>query len=72
MLLALIMLTQLDGNPIWVESSAIIIVKQSHTGYHQQRQCSHAAGAAIRVGTMGLCVKEVPDQIRRKIDEGRR
>lgn len=72
MLLALIMLTQLDGNPIWVESSAIVLVKQSHTGVSEHRQCSTNAGAAIRVGTMGLCVKEGPDQIRRKIDDARR
>ena len=72
MLLALIMLTQLDGNPVWVESSAIVIVKQSHTGLKPERQCHGAAKSAIRIGTMGLCVIETPEQIRKKIDESKR
>lgn len=72
MLLALILLTQLDGNPIWVESTSIVIVKQSQTGHSPHRQCHTPAGAAIRVGTMGLCVKETPDVIRSKIHEGQR
>ena len=72
MLLALIMLTQLDGNPVWIESSAIVIVKQSHTGLKPERQCATNAGAAIRVGSLGLCVKETPELIRKKIDENRR
>lgn len=63
----LIMLTQLDGNPVWVESTAIVIVKGSHTGYNQQRQCGHGAGSAIRVGGIGFCVKETAEQVREKI-----
>lgn len=60
-LLALIMLTQLDGNPIWVESSAIVIIKPSF------KQC-HGGGAAIRVNGTGLCVKETADEVREKRD----
>lgn len=71
-LVALIMLTQLDGSPIWVESTAVQIVKPSHTGHNPHRQCSSAAGAAVRVGSLGLCVKETADQVREKIDKAKR
>lgn len=64
-LIALIMLTQLDGNPIWVESTAVIIVKPSETG--PQHQCKPPAKATISVGGRGLCVRETPDEIREKI-----
>jgi hypothetical protein len=69
MLLALVMLTQLDGSPIWIESNAVQIIKPSHFEHHK-RQCGPQAGAAIRLGTVGLCVKETPDEIRRKIKNG--
>jgi hypothetical protein len=63
MLLALIMLTTLDGSPVWVESSAIIVIRPSIS------QCHAAHGAAIRVGANAFCVRETPDEIRRKINE---
>lgn len=64
-LLSLIMLTQLDGNPIWVESSQVIILKPSRTG--DKSQCPAPARSTINVGTRGLCVMEHPDEIREKI-----
>jgi hypothetical protein len=61
MLLALIMLTQLDGHPIWVESTAIIAVKPA------SGQCNKPSNAGIRLGTINLCVLETPGQIRELI-----
>lgn len=71
MLLALIMLTQLDGNPIWVESSAVLIVKPTP---HATKNvtCQPPAGAAVRIDGVGLCVRETPEQIRGKLDEVKR
>ena len=60
------MLTQLDGSPIWVESTAILILKPSETG--PKRQCSEPAASAISVAGRGLCVKDTPQQIREKIN----
>jgi len=62
MLLSLIMLTQLDGHPVWVESTAVQAVRPA---IHSHCQASH--GAAIRLSGIGLCVKETPDQVREKI-----
>ena len=58
---ALILLTSLDGKPIWVESSAVVIIRtQSH-------ECQDGHGSVIRVGSNALCVREKPDQIRELI-----
>jgi hypothetical protein len=62
-LYALIMLTALDGRPVWVESHAVDIIRTHSTECHQ----SH--GAVIRVGTTTLCVRETADQIRAKIKD---
>lgn len=60
-MLALILLTSLDGKPIWVESSAVVIIRtQSH-------ECQDGHGSVIRVGSNALCVREKPDQIRELI-----
>ena len=61
MILALIMLTLLDGKPVYVESSAIYIIRGDHT------LCT-TASTAISVGGKGLCVKETPEQIKGKIE----
>jgi hypothetical protein len=59
--LTLILLTALDGKPVWVESTAVVIIRtQSH-------ECQHGHGSVIRVGTNALCVRESADQIREKI-----
>jgi len=58
--LTLILLTQLDGTPIWVESKAIQAIRPSR----DSGQCRHGGGAAIRLSSIGLCVKEKPDEIR--------
>ncbi len=63
----LIMLTQLDGRPIWVESTAIIAVKPAH----EAGQCHHPYGAAVRVGTTNLCVKETTDEIRQRVRDAK-
>jgi hypothetical protein len=65
--LALILLTQLDGNPVWVESKAIQAIRPSR----DSGQCRFGGGSAIRLTGMGLCVKEKPDEIREKINGGR-
>jgi hypothetical protein len=61
LVLALILLTSIDGKPIWVESTAVVIIRtQSH-------ECQTGHGSAILVGARGLCVRETPDQIREAI-----
>jgi hypothetical protein len=62
--LSMIALTALDGSPIWVESSAVVIIRtQSH-------ECKAGHGSVIRVGGSGLCVKESPEQIKELIKTG--
>lgn len=68
MLLALIMLTALDGTPVWVESTAIQIIRPARTG---NKQCGESVGAGIRIGTTSLCVRETPEQIQRQIKDAR-
>lgn len=65
-LLALIMLTQLDGFPIWVESTQIVIIRPARP---ENRQCDETVGAGIRIGSVTLCVRESAEQIRMKIRE---
>jgi hypothetical protein len=61
LLFSMILLTSLDGKPIWVESTAVVIIRtQSH-------DCAQGHGSTILVGSRGLCVKETPDQIRELI-----
>lgn len=58
MIFVLVLLTALDGTPVWVESTAVTIVRPS------QEACKFGNGAAIRVGATALCVRETPAQIR--------
>ena len=61
--LGLIILTQLDGSPVLVESTQVTIIRvHSH-------ECGAGTGAVIVVGSRALCVKEMPDEIRAKIKE---
>jgi hypothetical protein len=63
MMFALMLLTALDGKPVWVESTAVVIIRtQSH-------ECQSGHGSVIRVGNNALCVRETPDEIRAKIRE---
>lgn len=59
--LAMIALTSLDGSPVWVESTAVTIMRPS------RKECKEGNGAAVRVGSSGLCVKESPEQIKELI-----
>lgn len=61
MLLALIMLTSLDGSPIWVESKQVQIIRPA------TQQCQVQNGSGVQVGSVALCVRETPDQIREKL-----
>lgn len=54
----MILLTSLDGSPVWVESTAVTIVRPS------RKECKEGNGAAIRIGATGLCVQETPEQIK--------
>jgi uncharacterized protein YlzI (FlbEa/FlbD family) len=60
------MLTQLDGSPVWVESTAVQIVKT------RGNECGPGVGSVILVGARALCVKEKEEQVRSKINEGKR
>jgi uncharacterized protein YlzI (FlbEa/FlbD family) len=64
--LVFILLTQLDGSPIWVESTAITIIRPP------TKECHHAHGSALATqGGRALCVKESPEQIQTKVRENR-
>ncbi len=67
-ILALIMLTQLDGNPVWVEVKQIQAIRPNT---HEVKSCAPNAGALVKLGSMSLCVKETPLQIRDKIEGGK-
>jgi hypothetical protein len=56
-----ILLTSTNGDPVWVESTSVDIIR-THTV-----QCHEKHGAVIRIGATTLCVKETPDQIQEKI-----
>ena len=56
-LLALVILTQLDGSPIRVDSEQIIIIKGKSLG------CPHGTGAVVQVAGTPLCVRETDKQI---------
>ena len=59
-LLVFIVLTALDGSPMWVESDDIQIIRPARL---KQAQCEKSAGSGIRVGANGMCVRETPEQI---------
>jgi hypothetical protein len=62
---SLIILSALDGSPVWVESTQVIIIR-THS-----KECGPGTGAVIRVGTVALCVKESESTIRQKIYEAK-
>jgi len=63
--LALVMLTALDGTPVWVESTAVQVIRPSTA------HCKSGHGAAIRVTSMALCVRETPEEIRVKLKDAK-
>lgn len=62
-LLSLIMLTTLDGKPVWVESTQVIVVRHS-------LDCAHGNATAVMIQSKALCVKESIDEVREKIKKG--
>lgn len=60
-LLSLVMFTQLDGSPVWVEATQVQIVRT------RARECGQGAGSVIKVLTTSLCIKESADQVREKL-----
>src|SRR5262245_16219511 len=68
-LFALSMLTQLDGNIVWVETAHLQIIK---TVRGKGSGCEAHAGAAVRVGGSTFCVTETADEIRQKVREAER
>lgn len=65
MLFALIMLTQLDGSPVWVESTQVQIIKV------HGNECGHNAKSIIRVQATTLCIRETPETVRHKIENAK-
>ena len=66
-LYAMIILTSLDGHPVWVESTQVIIIRPARDPKAANAACAEGTGAAIQVGSKGMCVKETPEEIRQKI-----
>lgn len=62
-LAALIMLTQLSGQPLWVESSQVFVLRES-------LDCAHKQATTIMVSGKPFCVKETIDQVREKVKQG--
>jgi hypothetical protein len=60
MLLALIMLTLLDGSPVWVESTQVHMIRPARS---KAVQCASGTSAGILIANHLLCVRETPDQI---------
>jgi uncharacterized protein YlzI (FlbEa/FlbD family) len=58
LLFALILLTQLDGNAVWIETTHLSIIKT---------HCQNKPGSVIAIGGRELCVRETADQIREAI-----
>jgi uncharacterized protein YlzI (FlbEa/FlbD family) len=56
-----ILLTAMNGDPVWVDSMAVDIIR-THTV-----QCHEAHRAVIRIGATTICVKETPEEIQEKI-----
>lgn len=65
-LFTLIVLTQLDGSMIWVESTAVVIIR-THS-----KECGPGAHSVIKIGSTAICVTETADEIRAKIREAER
>ena len=63
MILVVIMLTLLDGHPIWIESSHIQSIRAPNG------HCTTGANSIIRFDAGGgiLCVKETPSEVGDKI-----
>lgn len=59
---SLILLTQLDGSPVWVESTQVQIIRVRGS------ECGPGVGSVIAVGTRVLCIKEKSDEVRQKIE----
>ena len=56
-LIALIILTQLDGSPIRIDADLVSIMKTKSHG------CGPGHGAVIVVGSQTLCVRETEEQV---------
>lgn len=64
-LFAFIVLTALDGTPLYVETSQIAIMRDSHS------QCQGRQATALRIAGRGLCVVESPEAILKKIRDAK-
>ena len=60
-LFTLIMLTALDGSPIWVESAHVQIIRPATA------QCQAQNGSGVQVGSVAVCVRETPEEIQEKL-----
>ena len=63
---ALIVLTQLDGAPIFIESDQVAIIKGSSA---RDTYCKSGHGSVVNISGRGLCVKESPKEICDKIEK---
>lgn len=63
--LSLILLTQLDGSPVWVESTQVQIIRIRGS------ECGPGVGSVVLVGSRALCVKEKSDEVRERIEKAK-
>lgn len=58
LMLSMVLLTALDGSPVWVESTAVQVIRGTHT------ECKHGNGALVRMSSASICVRETPEKIK--------
>jgi len=57
LLFAWVLLTDLNGGPVWVQSESAQVIRG------KTDSCRTGVGSTIRVGSNAFCVREPPEQI---------
>lgn len=66
--LAFVMLTRLDGRPVWVDNTpgVVQIIQEATDACHKQ------GGSGLQIGARTLCVRETPAEIQEKLNAPKR
>ena len=65
LLAGLVVLTAPDGRPITFDLTTGMVIVPLTSEAH----CAHGSHAVVTLGSKSLCVKETPEEIRKRIDE---